>query len=141
MTRTGRRLFFLLIVFLPCAAFGQAPFLCEGQAFVIQQGTGELAEMVINPGNNSLNFPPLNPALGLQIEALGFRSADRLLYGISRDDHRLYRIDATGAVEGLGLLGLDDNLAVIGGAVSPDYADKMPFVFSGTLESVTIDLL
>ncbi|MCA9879568.1 MAG: sulfatase-like hydrolase/transferase [Thermomicrobiales bacterium] len=28
-----------------------------------------------------------------------------------------------------------------GGAVSPDYADKMPFVFSGTLESVTIDLL
>lgn len=120
MTRTGRRLFFLLIVFLPCAALGQEPFLCEGQAFVIQQGTGELAEMVINPGNNSLNFPPLNPALGLQIEALGFRSADRLLYGISRDDHRLYRIDANGAVEGLGLLGLDDNLAVIGGAVSPD---------------------
>lgn len=28
-----------------------------------------------------------------------------------------------------------------GGAVSPEYADKMPFVFSGTLESVTIDLL
>lgn len=109
-----------LVFFLLPAASGQAPFVCEGQAFVIREGTGELSEMSIDPANNGLRFLPVNANLGVAIEALGFRATDRLLYGIGRTSRRLYRIDANGLVEDLGLLPLDNSLAVIGGAISPD---------------------
>ena len=120
MVRTGYHLLLLLVSLLPPATYGQAPFTCRGQAFVIQEGTGELAEMTIDPGNNGLKFLPINAGLGVEIEALGFRSTDRLLYGIGRAGRHLYRIDANGVVEDFGPMPIDNNLGVIGGAISPD---------------------
>ena len=120
MVRTGYHLFFILIFFLSVPTFGQAPFTCRGQSFVIQEGTGELAEMAIDPGNNGLKFIPVNASLGVEIEALGFSSTSRLLYGIGKTSHNLYRIDADGVVENLGPLALGNNLDIIGGDISPD---------------------
>ncbi len=120
MARTGRLIFHLLIYLLPFTAAGQVPFICEGQAFVIQAETGELAEMAIDPGNSSIGFTLINPGLGLEVEALGFRSTDRLLYAIGKTSHRLYRIDAEGTIEDQGLLDIDGGLSVIGGAITPD---------------------
>jgi len=141
MTRTGRQLLFLLSCLLPCAASGQVPFTCEGQAFVVREGTGELAEMAIDPGNNGLKFTPINPGLGVEIEALAFRSTDRLLYGIGTTSHRLYRIDVGGTVENLGPLTIDNSLAVIGGDISPDgrYFAAVGFG-AGTQSLIKVDL-
>lgn len=117
---TARFAFYLLVLLLPWAAGAQVPFTCEGQGFAVQQGTNELAVMSIDPGNSSLKFTPIDTLQDLEIEALGFRSTDRLLYGIGKTSHRLYRIDANGSVEDLGLLATESGLAIIGGEVTPD---------------------
>ena len=137
MLKTGCHLLFLLVLFSPRAIVGQSPFICEGQAFVIQEGTGELVSFNSQPGNLSI----ISPALGVEIEALGFRSTDRLLYGIGKNSRRLYRIDANGTVEDLGPLSLDNSQAVIGGAISPDGRYFAAIGFGAGLHSLAkIDL-
>jgi gliding motility-associated-like protein len=79
-----------------------------------------LAKLDINALNNSVTLDTLNDNLGVDINALGFRSADNLLYGIGTLNHRLYRIDAGGSVEDLGALALNSNYFYFAGDVSPD---------------------
>jgi gliding motility-associated-like protein len=99
--------------------FCQAPFTCQGQVFLTLEGSNELVEAIISPGNNSLQISPIgNP--GVSLHTLGFRSTDRLLYGIGTLDLHLYQIDANGTAKDLGKPALDASLFYLAGDVSPD---------------------
>nr|HQU58201.1 hypothetical protein [Saprospiraceae bacterium] len=99
---------------------GQGPFTCEGQVFVLSSLSTELSDLGISPANNSLSFTPISPNLGQTLNALGFRSTDRLLYGIGQADQHLYRIDADGTLEDMGALSLNPNLQYLAGDISPN---------------------
>lgn len=99
---------------------GQNPFTCEGQVFVLSSLSTELADLGISPANNALSFTPISANLGQTLNALGFRSTDRLLYGIGQADQHLYRIDADGTLEDMGALSLNPNLQYLAGDISPN---------------------
>lgn len=102
------------------ALHAQQPFECLGQMFVVTNNGQSLLSLSISPPNNALNQTTINPSLPNPISALGFRRTDGLLYGIGTNDQRLYRMDATGMQEELGVLGLNDNLNYRAGEITPD---------------------
>jgi gliding motility-associated-like protein len=110
-----------ILLWLSCnCVYGQIPFTCEGQVFCILNDGAELAQLSINPVNNAIQFNTVSTGFNGGIEALAFRSADRLLYAIGQASQRLYRIGADGAVEDLGTLPLNPALDYLAGDVTPD---------------------
>ncbi len=109
----------LLLLALPPLVGAQVPFSCEGQVFCIREGR-ELARLSLAPQSAAITFSTIRDDLGVDLQTIGYRSSDNLLYGIHPTDHRLYRIDATGNVEDLGPLNLQSNLEYKTGTISPD---------------------
>jgi gliding motility-associated-like protein/uncharacterized repeat protein (TIGR01451 family) len=101
-------------------AAAQVPFTCEGQVFLVFQEDDNLTEMGTNSSNNALIFSDINSMLGLNINALGFRKTDRLLYGIDPVNHFLYRIDAMGTIENLASLNLNAGETYVAGDITND---------------------
>ncbi|MBI5914471.1 MAG: gliding motility-associated C-terminal domain-containing protein, partial [Bacteroidetes bacterium] len=114
-----RRMFLMLailVLFCP-SVFGQTPFVRAGQFFMMLESPNELVEVSIN---SSVQFAIINDNIGTNLDAIGFRKTDNLLYGIHPANHTLHRIDATGTVENLATLPLDPSLYYMAGDVSPD---------------------
>ena len=114
-------IFILFFVLSPGgqSVLSQTPFPCEGQRFLILEDTYELVELDINPSNNAVKFNVIRD-LGININALGFRNTDNLLYGINQSNNHLHRIDANGLVEDLGALSIPTNLFYRAGDIGPD---------------------
>ena len=101
---------------LPVAAQVPVPFTCTDGPFIVYDPATQLNQIVLSPpgppGFTFNNIPP-SPINGLQINNLGYRSTDGLLYGWERNatDNagQIVQIDSTGAVIGLGNPGLPSN--------------------------------
>ena len=98
--------------------FGQTPFICQDQAFGILNGTDEFVELVVAPSNSAITVSTINN-LGANINAIGYRRTDNLIYGIDPLNHNLYRIDAVGDVVTLTTLNLQNDLVFLAGDVDP----------------------
>ncbi|MCB0570531.1 MAG: gliding motility-associated C-terminal domain-containing protein [Phaeodactylibacter sp.] len=108
------------LMWAPPPLRAQVPFTCEGQVFVLSATTPELAGLSISPANSAVSFSTIFSSLPVAIGALGFRSTDGFLYGISLGGQQLYRIGSDGAVENLGALALNPALDYLAGDISPN---------------------
>jgi len=70
--------------------------------------------------NNGILYTDINENIGVQLNALGFRTTDQMLYGMNPLSHELYRIDANGAAEIIASPLVDPSLAYFAGDVTPD---------------------
>jgi uncharacterized repeat protein (TIGR01451 family) len=99
-----------------------AAFACTGEAFIIQNQNAELSQ--IDQTTTPFTFLPIGGPTGREINNLGFRSTDGLLYGVELNpggNDQLVQIDATGRVIGLGRpAGLPSGFRFDGGDVSSD---------------------
>jgi len=107
---------FLIVTF---SLQGQTPFTCEGQVWMIGQEDNSLLQMTVG-SNNGIAYTTIKDDIGVQVNAMGYRVTDRLLYGIDPLNHELYRIDALGNVEILPSPNVDASLAYFAGDVTPD---------------------
>ncbi|MEE8524200.1 MAG: hypothetical protein V3T72_09740, partial [Thermoanaerobaculia bacterium] len=98
-------------------------FVCTGEAFIIQNINAEVTQVDQSvPG--SFVFVPLTGPLGTEINNLGFRITDGLLYGVelsSSGNIQIVSVDPGGTVTGLGRpAGLPTGPRFDAGDVSPD---------------------
>ncbi len=100
----------------------QTPFVCDG-SFYLALGTGNGSTIYrVNIDNNTGNvlFNSLGNNTGLNINSIGYRITDNLIYGLHPSNKSLYRIDATGQATIIttitGLL----SQSFIAGDVTPD---------------------
>ncbi|MDX1685660.1 MAG: gliding motility-associated C-terminal domain-containing protein [Saprospiraceae bacterium] len=100
----------------------QVPFTCEGQFLLTlsKNGDSKLVRAEIDPVTNSVNFAIVNNSMRVDINAIGYRNQENLIYGIDPNRHDLYRVDATGNVEVLTSLPLDPTLSYFAGDITPD---------------------
>lgn len=100
----------------------QVPFTCKGQFILTLASNGDsrLALVEVDPMTNRVTFGILNNSLGIDINAIGYRNQENLIYGIDPNRHFLYRVDAVGNVENLGRLPLDDRLSYFAADITPD---------------------
>jgi hypothetical protein len=101
---------------------GPVPFACSGDAYLVQNQDAQLTR--VDPSVSPFVFVPIGPPAGIEINNLGFRSTDGLLYALeltSGGNVQIVRIDATGTVTGLGRPpGLPSGPRFDAGDVSPD---------------------
>ncbi len=115
----------------------QTPFTCQGQAWVIEEGTNALLEVTVGT-NNGISTNVVNNNVGFQILALGFNKVDRMLYGIHPLTHELYRIDANGNVAIIATPNVDASLAYLAGEVTPD---GTTFIIVGSVDGMDMKIL
>jgi gliding motility-associated-like protein len=101
---------------------GQVPFTCEGQYYITltNGNNSSLREIKIDPITSNVVFSPIRLNLGIQINAIGYRKTDNLIYGVHPSEHYLYRLDANGNVENLKQLTLNRSYVYFAGDVTPD---------------------
>jgi gliding motility-associated-like protein len=100
----------------------QKPFTCEGQYYITltNSNNSTLREVIIDPVSSNVIFRPINLNLGVQINAIGYRKTDNLIYGVNPSDHYLYRVDANGNLETLTQLSLNSAYVYFAGDITPD---------------------
>lgn len=105
-----------------CLNLGQAVFTCVNEGLIIQNVNAQLT--LVDLETSPFTFVPIGPPTGLEINNLGFRRTDGLLYGIQltpQGNEQLVQLDATGAVFGLGRPpGLPADIRLDAGDVSTD---------------------
>ena len=99
--------------------FSQTPFVCKDQAFGMMSGSSEFVNLVISPTNSAITVSSINPNIGVNINSIGYRRTDNLIYGIDPLNHHLFQVDATGAVFDLGPLNLPGGLQYLAGDINP----------------------
>ena len=115
------KIFALLIALFLGNAFlySQTPFVCKDQAYGILNGTSNFVELVVAPSNSAINISSINSDIGVDINAMGYRRTDNLIYGIEPLNHNLFRVDADGSVVSLTILNLQNDLSFLAGDVDP----------------------
>lgn len=113
---------FTLLIFLSGSMSAQIPFTCEGQFLLTlsKNGDSRLVRAEIDPVTNAVNFVIVNNSMRVDINAIGYRNEENLIYGIDPNRHDLYRVDAIGNVEVLARLPLDRTLSYFAGDITPD---------------------
>lgn len=84
---------------LTCISVAKVPFECNEEAFAVQEEVGNLYQLDTAGSVASM------ATLGREVNNLGFRVTDRLLYGVELDSSgnvEIVQIDAAGQVFGLG---------------------------------------
>ncbi len=117
-------LFSYLLVFFGFSSLqSQVPFECDGNFFLslTDNGQSQFYTLEINPATGGVDFNPLGTTSGFRINAVGYRSTDNLIYGVSPINAQfLYQIDAMGQVVDLGLLNGLSTPPYYAGDVTPD---------------------
>ena len=113
-----------LLLSLAIGAYAQVAFQCKGQYYASLSpslhGPSDLYEVKIDPATNLAIFDPIKINVGKNVNAIGYRSSDNLIYGVDPDEFFLYRLDANGEVFELKRLPLTNNLEYFAGDISPD---------------------
>ncbi len=119
---------------------GPVPFACSGDAYIIQNQNAQLTR--IDQSVSPFVFVPIGSATGIEINNLGFRSTDGLLYAVELTgggNVQVIQIDATGAVFGLGRpSGLPTGPRFDAGDVSPDGSTM--YITSNNQDLYALDL-
>lgn len=116
--------FYLLLGILFCNGpiMAQVPFVCQNNfyfSFGSGFGASQLHEVIIDNAGN-VDFVQLPRSTGINLNAIGYRSTDNLIYGVGTADERLYQIDATGASFPLVILDVNHNNGFYAAAITPD---------------------
>ncbi len=105
-----------------CAGLGQLPFQCTGEPFMVRNSDAEVVR--IDETGPAFTFSAIGTATGRELNNLGFRASDGLLYAVELDprgNEQIVRIDATGTVFELGRPpGLPPRIRFDAGDVSTD---------------------
>ncbi|MEE8522863.1 MAG: DUF11 domain-containing protein, partial [Thermoanaerobaculia bacterium] len=128
------------------AAPAQTPFPCTGEALMVVGGVD--SQLVrIDQSVSPFTFVPIGAPTGIEINSLGFRQTDGLLYGVElirpSSNNGIIRFDADAKVTSVGVpAGLPTNRFFLAGDVSTDgttiYLNEEGV---GSLYSVNIALL
>ena len=112
----------ILALIAACPLHTQVPFSCDGSAYlVISPGSFTRVHRVtaeLSTGN--VVFELLSETQGVELNGIGYRRTDNLIYGISFHDDGLYRVDATGNIERIAELDFEESSFYPAGDVSPD---------------------
>lgn len=104
--------------------WSQTPFQCKGQYYVSLSPdlhlSSNLYEVKVDPNSSLAVFDPVKIDLGRNLNAMGYRSTDNLIYGVDPDEFFLYQVDANGVVVELKKLNLTFDNEYFAGDVSPD---------------------
>lgn len=115
---------FSILLFMSIYSYAQVPFQCKGQYYASLSpslhGPSDLYEVKIDPATNLAVFDPIKINVGKNVNAIGYRSSDNLIYGVDPDEFFLYRLDANGDVFLLKQLPLTNGLEYFAGDISPD---------------------
>ncbi len=118
---------YIALTALLCATLymsAQVSFQCKGQYYASLSpslhGSSNLYEVKIDPLSNLAIFDPIKIDVGKNVNAIGYRSVDNLIYGVDPDEFFLYMLDANGDVFFLKNLPLTNNLEYFAGDISPD---------------------
>jgi gliding motility-associated-like protein len=123
--------YFLLLTFILLGispTIAQIPFVCQNN-FYFSFSSGfnnpsQLHEVIIgNDGN--VTFVPLPRSTGVNLNAIGYRSTDNFIYGIGVQDHRLFKIDATGQAFPLVILNVNHNNGFYAAEIAPDGSEMV----------------
>ncbi len=98
----------------------QVPFECTGQAYGIQQMTNEFGRLTVESGNSSVRYELIKEDLGVNLNAIGFRSNERLIYGIEEGTTNLVRVDALGNTQSIQTLDIESSFRYRAGDFSKD---------------------
>ncbi len=74
----------------------QVPFDCMGQVWMLDASDDRIVYLEINEANNAVQITPFIDNLPVNIDAIAYRTYDRLLYGINSQTKEIYSIDAAG---------------------------------------------
>ena len=88
-----------LLLFSTINLFGQTPFQCTGDFYLLRNvgfGQRALSELSVNINTNSVVFTAITGNVGANVSPIGYRSTDNFIYGVHSTQDRLYRIDANG---------------------------------------------
>ncbi len=101
---------------------GQTPFSCEGQFYITLTNSSNsgLSEVTIDPISQNVVFRTVRSNMQVQINAIGYRSTDNLIYGVHPIEHYLYQVDRNGSVIRLTELNLNSNYVYFAGDITPD---------------------
>ena len=101
---------------------GQTPFSCEGQFYITLTNSSNsgLSEVTIDPISQNVVFRTVRSNMQVQINAIGYRSTDNLIYGVHPIEHYLYQVDRNGSVIQLTQLNLNNNYVYFAGDITPD---------------------
>ncbi|MBX2815927.1 MAG: gliding motility-associated C-terminal domain-containing protein [Saprospiraceae bacterium] len=101
------------------------PFTCNGDFYNVFARTTEfqsnpsvLARVTIDP-NNQVEFTELG-RLPAEVNGIGYRVTDNLIYGMTQDDNTLIRIDSRGRVQPLRVLSELNPRSYFAADVTPD---------------------
>jgi len=107
------------IFFFNMTTYSQTPFDCDGRVFmtqVLEDDQTTLNELLED--NQNINIIPFPNISNENINSIGYRQTDNFIYGIDPTKHELYRLDATGQVETVAFVPLND--AYYAGDITPD---------------------
>ncbi|MDH3652602.1 MAG: hypothetical protein OEQ53_23120, partial [Saprospiraceae bacterium] len=115
--------YLILFTLLPIAVWSQQPFVCEGDYYLTLRGRGwsELFRINIDPATNLVTFDRVQGLTdGFDLNAMGYRITDNLIYVIDQQETTLVSIDATGAIRPLRELSEIPVKRYFAGACTPD---------------------
>ena len=126
----------LLVIFANVTK-GQDPFICKGDVYIVLRKEGDinaLQRVVIDPVSTQVRFNHIaDLPVKFNLNAMGYRITDNLIYAINVPDQTLVRIDSSGVVEPLRRLSEISQINYFSGDITPD---GNYLVISGTLGSV-----
>ncbi|MEM1122409.1 MAG: gliding motility-associated C-terminal domain-containing protein [Bacteroidota bacterium] len=120
----------------------QIPFVCQNNfyfSFGSGNGFSQLHEVII-ADNGDVSFVPLPQSTGVSLNAVGYRSTDNFIYGISTTEDRLYRIDATGRGFPLNILDVNHSNGYYAATFTPD-GEEMLIIEQGRNNSTALIIL
>ena len=103
--------------------FAQVPFNCTGDLYTsLTTGSNNSSlHKVTVDANGNVNFTTINGDIGAQMNAIGYRVTDNLIYGVHPTQENLYRVDATGTATLLtNLSNINSSYQYFAGDVTPD---------------------
>lgn len=115
--------FTLVFLCLNLTLLAQVPFNCTGD-FYTSLTTGNnnssLHQVTVDV-NNNVTFTTINGNIGAQMNAIGYRVTDNLIYGVHPTQEDMFRIDATGTATFLtNLSNINASYQYFAGDVTPD---------------------
>ncbi len=103
---------------------GQQPFVCDGTFYTSfipeNQNYSRIYQVDFDAVTSNVVFTDLSGSLGIELNAIGYRVTDNLIYGVDPYERILYRVDANGVVNNLGVVALNQNALYFAGDVTPN---------------------
>ena len=114
----------LLSIIIAFSLNAQQPFVCDGTFYTSfipdNQYYSRIYQVDFDPVSSNVVFTDLSGSLGIELNAIGYRVTDNLIYGVDPYEHILYQVGKNGIVNNLGMMDLNQNALYFSGDVTPN---------------------